>query len=842
MGSLRLLTLTALLLSAAMPAAARGSLRHYEIPPQALEKALLQLAARNGRQITFAPGTVRGRVSRPLSGDFTLEEALARVLPGEDLRVDASDDVILVLPAHYRPHVEAGRDLPPPRSESPPAPVEEVAVTALKRESMPQQTPISMTVLGRGVGERGDTSVNDYYRRAPGLHMVANTANLQRLAIRGVRSSGEATTGVYYDETPVTGPAGSAADAGATQPDLNLFDTQRIEILRGPQGTLYGAGSMGGTVRVIFNKPDLRKASGRVEVRGRLVTNGQPDGGVRLMVNQPLAEERLALRLVIYGDRSGGYVDNIRLGRRDINGTRSTGMRAALAYAPTPQLSLLLSVALQADRAEDPLSYWYPRLGRYTNDANISGLYRSDIDLVSGVLKWELPAGTLTATASRYGWKTIYGSDYTSTLQRAAADPAACTAYFAAGGPCNTLQASMFAAYAQSRTPGVWYQPATLHADNQEVRFTSGNGGPLQWTVGAYFEDRRDHFDSVVARADTATGALLLNDVTGYRFVETRVRQRALFGEGSWRLGEKLTLTVGARRYDYNKTVGGEVVIPNRITGSELTPYGEVQAKARGWVTKVGLMYAFTSRAMVYAVRSEGFRPGGANNVPGAGAAVPETYDPDRLVNYELGAKTSWLDDRLIVNVTGFRIDWKDMQVSAASTSGAWRFNTNAGRARINGAEAEITARPLTGVYISVTGAFVDAHLIEDQRNPYGVATGAAGDRLPLTPRWTGGVFALYRWEPWDEVHATARFDYSYVGASASEFRPNQITYQKQPPHGLVDIQLGAERGAAEAYVRITNLFNVRAAGLITTSLSGVTGQTYSVRPRAVTLTLKRAF
>jgi outer membrane receptor protein involved in Fe transport len=244
---------------------------------------------------------------------------------------------------------------------------------------------------------------------------------------------------------------------------------------------------------------------------------------------------------------------------------------------------------------------------------------------------------------------------------------------------------------------------------------------------------------------------------------------------------------------------------------------------------------------MVYATRAEGFRPGGANNVPGVGNEVPLTYAPDSLASYELGAKLGFWKGKVTVNSALYRIDWDSMQVSAASTNGAWRFVTNAGRARILGAEIEAIAVPAPGLWLMVNGAFNDARLMEDQRNAVGFGAGVAGDRVPFTPKWTGAVSVVRR-EPIGAYNTVARFDYTYTGVSASEFRPTAITYQKQPAYGLVDVQLSAERGGLEVSARLTNLFDVSAPLMVATNLSGVRDQTFGARPRALTLGLRKTF
>lgn len=169
----------------------------------------------------------------------------------------------------------------------------EIVVTALRRDTTLQNTPISISALsGEALSKVGATSINDYFRQVPNLQVEGNAPAARRITIRGVRSAGEATVGLYFNETPLTGPGGTTADAGSTNPDVNLFDVERVEVLRGPQGTLFGSGSMGGTIRMIYNKPDSNKIEGAVEGQATVTKNGDPGFYAKGMFNLPIAQDK----------------------------------------------------------------------------------------------------------------------------------------------------------------------------------------------------------------------------------------------------------------------------------------------------------------------------------------------------------------------------------------------------------------------------------------------------------------------------------------------------------------------------------------------------------------------
>jgi iron complex outermembrane receptor protein len=837
----RLLIVAAVLASPFAPGTAQAAPQDYDIPAMALDKALLRLGLASGRQIVFDPGALQGRSSHPLRGAYEFSAAIETLLP-LGLVAQVSGDVVVVRMTEGRPAVEPAAESRPRQVSSPESstPVEELVVTALKSETLLQRTPVSIS-LASGLSDRGDTSLTDFFRRVPGLIVTANGTNQQRLAIRGVRGVGDATTGLYYDETPVTGPAGSAADAGSRQPELSLFDVERVEVLRGPQGTLFGAGSMGGTIRAIFNKPDVSRKTARLELRGGAARSGDPSYSVHAVGNLPLADT-LAVRVAAFGEYEGGYVDNPGLKRNNLGGQKSASVRTSVAFTPTPTLTLTGLVTRQEEQIEDASNFWSPAQGRYESDAPVIGMYESAVTLSNMTGQWRTPVANILATASRYRWKSRNVSDYTTVLRRSVAEPAACPHFFSITGSCDAGQAATFAAYAAERLPGAWDQFSTLSSVVQELRASSPIGQRIRWTVGLYNERRRDHFGSTVYRADAVTGAVLTQEeVTGYRTIETKVRQTAGFGELSVSPAKKLNLTAGLRRFSYRKSVGGEVVIPNRITGSDLTPFRRVNANDDGWVTKLSASFEPTLHSLYYLTRSEGFRPGGANNVPGAGAEAPESYGPDRLKSYELGSKIGLRGGAITVNSAVYLIDWRDMQVSAQSPNGAWLFNSNAGRARITGGEVEAVSTLTPGLWLSANAAFTDARIVEDQRNEFGFATGRKGDRVPAIPRWTAAA-SLVRQGSFNGFRTTARLDYIYASSAGSQFHPRDAAYTTRPASGVVDVQFAAERRGVEVSARITNLFDLIAPQIVQAQPPIGGGQIYSLRPRALTVALRREF
>jgi len=723
----------------------------------------------------------------------------------------------------------------------------EIVVTALKRATNLQDTPISISaVTEKTLTHLGASSVNDYFRQVPNLQVEGNAPTSRRITIRGVRSAGEATVGLYYDETPLTGPNGTTQDASSTNPDVNLFDVERVEVLRGPQGTLYGSGSMGGTLRLIFNKANTHDWQGATEAQGTVTKDGDPGFYVKGMINAPLVDDKLGLRIVAYRQRVGGYVDDVALNKKNINESNSYGGRAMLTFTPTDNLTIYGSASYQKSKLNGQ-SEWYQRLGEkdYATDFVAIGRTNDELKLYNLTARWDMDWATFTVTSSHYTWRLLRNSDYSATLSANRTNATACRNYFSITSACSADQLSTFAAYADSRVPGLLYQPMRLNTWNHEARL---NGSlfddAIDWTLGAYYEKRKDRIDSQVAQADPTTGEVIKPlDLTAWRYVTNNVKQTAFFGEVSYKPVRKLTLTAGVRRFDYDKTVGGEVVVSNYITQSYITPYSEVDASASGWVSKFNASYEFNRDLMIYATAAKGFRPGGANNIPGLTTGLV-SYSPDSLWNYELGLKSQLFDRMLTFNAAIYQIDWSNLQVQATSANGAFSFLTNAGKARIRGAEIEAVLRPMQGLTLSTGLGFTNAKLTEDQTNSsilISGSTGLDGDRFPNVPKFNGSFSAEYVFPLNDTVDGLLRADLTHTGKSASQFRPTYVYYEKQPAYDNVNLRAGVETDKWGAYVFVQNLFN-EIGPLSVSSGFGFQDRITSLTPRTFGIMARKSF
>lgn len=741
----------------------------------------------------------------------------------------------------------------PDGSEEAASTVDEIIVTATRRGTRIQDTPIAISALAEeSLTNAGATSMQDVTRLVPSLTVGGGSDGGGRLTLRGIQAAGEATVGLYYDEVPMTGPSDTTQNPGGASQDANLFDVERIEVLRGPQGTLFGSGSMGGTVRVIFNKADTHDYSGVADAQYSDTSEGDPNYFARLAVNAPLIEGVLGARIALWQQERGGYIDDIRYGQENINRRTMQGGRLQLTYTPTEDITWHGMVMIQQTDSPGGGSAWYPLLGEdeFKTDRYVIPIVRDDLYLYSSDLEWDLGFASLNMSNSFYRWERLTASDYTNTMIANRRSVANCTNWFNMSlmtptVRCDAAQLDQFTAFANSLMPTTLYKPSVVDTWDHEIRITSQGEGPLQWTAGVFYETRDDFVDSTLGVVNPNNGRIPEPlDIFFHRDINTKVEQLAYFGDASYEVLDGLTLSVGARKYDYKKTTQGQTDMPNWVSGSLVEPFTSYNADASGWLMKYNVSYEFDGPYMIYANAAQGFRPGGANNTPNLEAALV-AYGPDQVWNYELGVKTAWFDNRLIFNAAVYQIDWEDIQTSARTLSGCCSFIVNAGEAEIRGLELEVTARPIDGLTVNAGVVFSDPVLKKDQINADiqdTTSLGDAGDQIPDVADFQASAGAEYFWPITSGLSGMARFDYNYVGKSYSVFRPTNTYFEEQGSFGIVNLRTGVESDTGwGAYVFANNVFNVIGA-YTRTSGSGSEQLVNSSLPRTIGVNVRRSF
>ena len=392
----------------------------------------------------------------------------------------------------------------------------EIVVTALKRATTVQNTPVAITALSdKSLQNLGASSIKDVVRQVPGFNLIESDSGRVRISIRGIQTAGESTVGLYYGETPLTGPAGTSSDPSGATPNLNLFDIERIEVLRGPQGTLYGSGSMGGTLRVIFKQPNLTKYEGATEFQAEGTKGGGFGYFAKGAVNVPLIEDKLAARFVLYRQQIGGYADDPVLNEKDLNKAILEGGRFLVAFKPTESLQFNAMALLQTQRYGGT-SQWEAAKGPFVSEQKIASPEHDKLQLYNLDTKWDVGFATISMANSYYKWnldtindnsddyasRTASGqycalyqnTDPTSLLQRTS--PGAQLAYNpnASNQPCNAGIAGLTAAqlatdfqsYGQGVQPVGADQPRFVRNITNELRLSSNGNGRLSYTVGVF--------------------------------------------------------------------------------------------------------------------------------------------------------------------------------------------------------------------------------------------------------------------------------------------------------------------------------------------------------------------
>jgi outer membrane receptor protein involved in Fe transport len=678
--------------------------------------------------------------------------------------------------------------------------IEEVLVTATKRgQTAVQDVPISIRALtSEDLLNQNITQFTDWSRFVPGVTFRDLGPGEKTIVTRGLASTGAATTAVYFDEAVIT--AFNDGEGGGRNVDFKLYDVERIEILRGPQGSLYGGSALGGLVRIVPAQPDSTEFSGDAEASISDTANGSGNYMFHGHFNLPLVGDRLALRLVGWYEDYSGYVDQARFGLSNTNDEETTGARAMLRFDATDRIAISAFVQWQDQQiggvsrfnpvgtvAQQLPDFTGPPLivDRELQNTDFTQNPRSDEAVIYSLkAEWEFNAGSVVAVSNWYERDFLNNFDSTPILL-----------FF--GVPITAISS-----FPEDRT--VW---------SNEVRFNSKFNGPFQILTGLYYAEEHIQSESNVFTVDE--NGLIDSPTPNVLSVlrDRNFEELALFGELTYDFNERWSATLGARFAEFDFVTDENAVVPffGPPTGPEPTKSGDDSSET----FKGNLSFKATEDALLYLTVSEGFRRGGLNlNAFGDLFDIPETFTSDSVTNYEIGAKTEWLDGRLIVNATLYSIDWDDIQVETVTEAGGIEFFTNAGAARVDGIEFELQARPMQGLDLSLVAAFSDALLTEDQppisADPDDPARGLDGDPINNVPDLTFAASAQYEWPWFSDYDGFTRVDYSYTDGSNTTISPRNPSNVQLNSYDLVNLQFGIRNEAWRVTVFADNVFDER--------------------------------
>ncbi len=746
------------------------------------------------------------------------------------------------------PCFAADADTPPNAST---ATLDEVVVTADKMSSTTVlQAPMAIQAIsGDALQKQGVAGFMDVAGQIPGLSVEDLGPGDRKYVIRGISSTGDSTTGVYYDEAVISGS--NANDGGGLQSDIRLYDLDHVEVLRGPQGTLYGASSESGTIRFITKKPNLTDVGGYLTGEASDTSHGSGNYDLNGALNLPIIAGKAALRTVVWGINDSGYIDQIRVGAasanpqglvKGVNWDSVLGGRATLRIQPIDGLTVDASFTRQSDEWGGSSRYTpggvtaFPIAGApviqgcdLCNTDNSRSPGHDELAVYSLTVNYKAPYGALTATTNQYNRIFQYNIDQTPILE-------------SIGVPL----------------PGEAYETISRKLNSSEIRFASAFDFPVNFVVGAY----RQHETADLNIAFLATNgegaavgafsplasedALLYPGVGTTFFGRTDDRNNteyAGFGEVTWSVTSRLKLIAGMR-YFTETLEGVQQTTHPFAAGPVLPPISDFGQSASKTTSKFNASYEFNDDLLVYVSAAQGFRAGGLN--PPAAVVttvpIPASFAPDSLWDYEVGVKGRLFEHLLEYQVDAYWIDWKNIQVPEVSPP-SQNYTGNAGNAVAKGVEFEFTARPIEHLTANFSGSFQDAHLTTGAtaaQLAIDPTLGRAGNQLPDVARFQSALGLNYTAPIAADWTGTLAADITYRDKADVYFSGNPFNFELNA-YTLVNLRAQVSTGPWTETLFVRNVGDERP------QISGINSAQdphalLTVQPRTVGVSFTRTF
>lgn len=672
-----------------------------------------------------------------------------------------------------------------------------IVVTATKRPEVLIDVPQSISVVtGKTLEIQHANDFRDYLKLVPGLQLDEDTPGSGRLIIRGVNTGGVASTvGVYVDDTPF-GSSSGLVNGAVLAGDFDTFDVNRIEVLRGPQGTLYGASSLSGVLRFVTNEPSTE----RLLVRGRggveTVEGGDVGYSANLLVNVPLGSN-VAFRASGFYRKNAGFIDSPGTtsidpvgnmltsdAEKNINDSYVYGGRASLLFKPSDAASIRLTAIAQnidADASSlveaDPVTL--EPLHGLTQSQFVPNFSNVHYRLYNATGDFDLGFAKLTSSTSYGTQKQHFRTDLTFPLS-------------------GLLQLLL------GFPPNEFFEPQDTNDEKvtQEVRL-AGDSPLLDWLVGGYYTHEKglilQNFMAVSPGTSTEIPFPL---PLGNARLDSKYEEVAGFADATIHFTPQFDLELGGR-YSHNsqsahQTSGGVLAGATDFS---------VHSSEDVFTYSVAPKYKVAGNTTLYARVAKGFRPGGPNVLPPSAPANFATYAADSLVSYEAGLKAETSDHRFSFDGAAFHIDWKDIQLFAIINN--FGLNVNGTSAKSDGFELTATFRPTPGLELSANGAYTHARLTGDTPDVVG---GHTGEQLPFTPKFSGAVNAMYQWYVGPDTTAHIGGSVRHVSGQSAAFDPDfYAAFGRQRhirPYDTVDLNAGVDFGRFDIQAYVKNLTN----------------------------------
>lgn len=786
-----------LALSLALACAADAAEARYRlsIAPKPYADALIELGVQSNVSIigtsACGPGGQAGLV-----GILTLDEALGRLLAG----APCSYRILDPRTVRIGPPLKAAPDEPPP--PRPPTLVSEVLVTATKRPASTARLPASVSVIARDQIElTGAADVLHITGQLSGVLTTNLGPGRDKLILRDLSDGAftgraRSTVGTYLDDAPI--------NYNAPDPDLQLVDLERVEVIRGPQGALYGAGSLSGVFRIVPRKPDMSGYAFGLAALGAYTEGGSDSVEIEGYGNIPLVRDYAAVRLVGYRDQQGGYIDNAALRLSNVDRTVREGGRAEVRLQPSDTWQLDLGVTAQRLRLADT-QYTTPDAGPTGRATRVRESHKNDFAVASATLRGEL--GWATVRSSMAYIEHIFSSQYDASqvVSQVFNDPA---------------------------DLGVYFERTRINMVSQDTVLRSTRTGPLTWLVGVYGV-------SSIEKSPSAIDVQARTGVLQRVYTEKRrdkLNEGAIYGEASYAFAPGWSLAAGGRLFRADvQTQSGIVGKPPAVSRSFRN-----EGTFQGFLPKLSIERELASGGLVYGLFSEGYRIGGFNsggfNYP---FLIPSraVFAPDRLRNYEVGLKTRLFDRRLSFQSALFFDRWSKIQTDQYRNVSGLAYTANIGDADITGLETELSYAFDFGLSVQASALFTSSQV--KQTNPDFAPALIHG--LPSAPRFSGGLLAVYQRPLPRNLNLKLIGETSYVGRSELSFDATKQSQMGRYTATRLSAQVAGKAWTATVFV--SNPFNVAGdtfayGNPFTFSFFSTKRQSTPQRPRTVGLRL----
>jgi outer membrane receptor protein involved in Fe transport len=710
-------------------------------------------------------------------------------------------------------------DAPPADAGTAPLKLDDIVVTATRREQLQRNVPLAITTLtGEKLREMGASRFDEYAPVVPGLSFTncgctpGEKYTFRGVAMDGIKSSLRPLTAVYFDDTPITYANGVSSIAYSADPDL--VDIDRVEVIRGPQGTLFGAAAMGGAIRILPKAPDPARSEGFLGTEALTIADGGTGYGTRAMTNVPLMGGRAAVRAVGYYRSKEGYIDTTPLAATDFNDDRTGGLRLSGLVDVSEVLQVTARYVHQNRRGDGG-----PAEMAATDVPTRTRIYQlepnhDEWSLASATVNFASDGLSLVSTSSWLERTPYHTRDFTPLTQQVY------------GVDVLTMLEGAESARELS----------------QEIRVQSDSGASLEWLTGVFFQNQNTGlllnipapgFDAATGGAAAAAG---LPDNLQRFHNEATIRNYAVFADASYRIAPAWAAGIGTRLYRVEQSYASD----NRgvLVGAPRVDSGSTNES--GVTPRFNVQYQPQPRLSFYGNAAKGFRPGGVNAVTAAcqqaqiSAGLPEapaTFESDTLWSYELGAKTTWLEGAMHVTGAIYRIDWDDIQIQRTATP-LCTPTDNSGEARANGIELAVTAQALPRLELELAEAYTDARFAEDSP----VSRRHKGDPVPDVPRNTLAVAATYALP---HPSSFVRLDYQLRGSAPNDLGTG-VGNDTIQAYQQVHARMVWSFAKLQALLTVRNLTNERGAF----SRIAVLGEMVEIRvpPRTVTIGLQYPF